>query len=139
MSLAQTILDGVVSGYLYRRSWHGTSLEARDAEELTAVKEAVSALIWAGSIQVRSEDEDPNPAIMRLWAAPLEKQFAWVEASEDNGVYLFPTRAVLVDRPEIAELREEPYTQRLALGAPQLAPAFFELGVLDRYRRDPRY
>lgn len=59
--------------------------------------------------------------------------------SESHTVCAYPTRKHLEIIRDISEFQKRPFTCELALGEPQLKPAFFHIEVLERYFKDPRY
>ncbi len=56
-----------------------------------------------------------------------------------NGICIYPNPIEITNRSSLHEYEDRPYTHRLALAEPQLIPCFFELSVLEKYFRDPRY
>jgi len=57
----------------------------------------------------------------------------------DYPICLYPSQSVLRKSRDVSAISESYYTLALALGEPQLAFRFFEIDVLDRYFKDPRY
>src|SRR6185437_8478838 len=51
----------------------------------------------------------------------------------------YPSADVIRHATDLSQYDERPFTRRLALAEPQLAPVFFSLDVLKRYFDDPRY
>lgn len=62
-----------------------------------------------------------------------------MELEEPGGICLYPTAEVVAARADLSRYDGLPYTRRLALAKAQLTPIFFELNVLEKYFRDPRY
>lgn len=52
---------------------------------------------------------------------------------------LYPSQQYLLQERDVSEFSYSPFTKQLALGQPQLKPFFFEIEVLERYQKDPRY
>lgn len=57
----------------------------------------------------------------------------------DYPICLYPSKNFLSENRDISHLENVVYTKQLALGEPQLKPIFFEIEVLDRYFKDPRF
>lgn len=54
-------------------------------------------------------------------------------------VCVFPSPQYLKEKRDVSEFSKLPFTLKLALGEPHLKPLYFEVEVLDRYFKDPRY
>lgn len=135
------IADAVVSAYLATDAFNG--LPARKLLSHTSgledLKSLIRPLIEAGRLSVVFGDAHPNPHI-RAFADPgIDQQVAKLDAAANAEFVLYPTPIILRDRVSDQAYAGRPFTHRLALGAPQLAFATFDLAVIDHYRRDPRY
>jgi len=53
-------------------------------------------------------------------------------------VCIYPSEEFLRKKRDVSNIKS-PYSLRLSLGEPQLRPVYFEIEVLDRYFRDPRF
>ena len=100
---------------------------------------------------------DINPHIISLGHFPVDTQLQILEEARQNVttqssimkgfvavtnshqfcVYLSPSQLTI--HRNVSEFDQSPFTQRLALGGPQLQAQFFDIDVLDRYYRDPRF
>jgi hypothetical protein len=82
----------------------------------------------------------PNPYIKAFPAHPPGAQLAALDQLDDLAhLVVYPERRHLEQVVDPDAYAGRPYTLRMALGDPQLAPVFFDLSVLERYRNDPRY
>lgn len=52
---------------------------------------------------------------------------------------VYPSVTVLNKLRDVSSYLSLPFSRQLALGEPHLKPAFFDIEVLDRYYRDPRF
>jgi hypothetical protein len=140
MSLAHTVLGAIADHYLESGDYNGLPLAHLDElGDLDDVLDAVRELVRSRQISIRAAVASGNPFIKRHPDWPVEKQLDLLQKDEPSMICLYPGREILQARPEIASYNKKPYEQRMALGDPQLTPVFFELEVLDRYRRDARY
>ena len=81
-----------------------------------------------------------NPHIRAFPSVPIEAQLAELDRVDDlTHVVAYPEPKHLEASVDRNAFDGRPYTLRLALGAGQLEPAFFELSILEQYRNDPRY
>jgi hypothetical protein len=72
-------------------------------------------------------------------AEPAAGQLAHFNPEEKYHTCLYPTEEMIATAYDLSFLSSKPFTEEIARGCPQLEPRFFEIGVLDRYRLDPRY
>lgn len=82
---------------------------------------------------------DTNPHIKRLPILPKEKQLELVQSESLNSFCLYPSPTNLTEHVEQTEFSDRPFSRAMLLGEAQLSFVTFELGVLGRYRHDPRY
>lgn len=54
-------------------------------------------------------------------------------------VCVYPSQKYLSENRNINEFQDLPYSRKLAFAEPHLKPIFFEIEVLERYFKDPRY
>jgi hypothetical protein len=83
------------------------------------------------------EVDFPNPHI-RPWASrrSVDEQVASLDAAVAGatyGVCLYPMSAALAELEAVRDIRDKPYTHRLAAGAGQLDVVFFRMDVLESY------
>lgn len=106
-------------------------------------RRAAQTLVRRGSVEVIGEADYPNPSI-RPWPSRRSRERQLKDLNdafegENWGVCLYPTAVILQDVPEANVYGNEPYRQRLALGAGRLELAYFRLDVLESYRNDPMF
>ena len=99
----------------------------------------LARLTASGRLNLAFASHATNPHIKRLPDLPVEEQLHRLETEPPSGIGLYPGEEALRPLVDTPSLADSPYTMRLALGAPQLVPVFFELKVLATYFNDPRY
>jgi hypothetical protein len=102
------------------------------------IKRRLRRLLEEGKITLAFESNSVNPHIKRLPDLPIEAQISKMENEEASGICAYPSASVATARVGGA-FSDRPYTRQLAMAEPQLRPVFFDLPVLERYFRDPRY
>jgi hypothetical protein len=100
---------------------------------------ALEELVTEDRLECVFERRDVNPHIKRLPILPKEMQIQWLATEPLSSFCLYPTPKLLADAVSPTECIDRPFTRALLLGDAQLAYATFELGVLARYRNDPRF
>lgn len=104
----------------------------------TLRKQLVS-LICKQQITLAVASHSENPHIKRIADLSIEGQVAKLKTEPPETVCAYPTAAVIWQAVDVSAYNDRPFTQRLLLGEPHLTPVFFDLDVLDKYYRDPRY
>jgi hypothetical protein len=99
----------------------------------------VEALVRARKVDAAFASHCVNPHIKRLPDMSVEGQIKGLDLEEPTEICLYPTAEVVAADGGLRRYDALPYTRRLALAEAQLTPIFFELNVLERYFRDPRY
>jgi hypothetical protein len=99
----------------------------------------LTSLVSVDKIDLVFASLHENPHIKRLADLPSDAQVRGLEQESLKGICIYPDSSLVGTRPELARYDDRPYTRRLALVEPQLQAVFFELSVLDKYFRDPRY
>jgi hypothetical protein len=117
----------------------GAQLEAAVPIASEQATDVLARLIEMGSVTVAFGTHQINPHILRLAPLPLDEQIRLLRSESSSTFCVYPTPRVLKKRRAWRQFDGKPFTRRLALGEPQLTPVYFELGVLERYYRDPRY
>lgn len=100
--------------------------------------EILAALLESGGVEFAFASETGNPHIKRLPSAPVDKQRTLLGTERIDGICAYPSAEATA--ASIGQSYDDrPYSKRLALVEAQLVPIFFELNVLERYFRDPRF
>ncbi|HEY4213048.1 MAG TPA: hypothetical protein VGM84_16330, partial [Steroidobacteraceae bacterium] len=107
--------------------------------DLDTLRPMLRSLVEAGTLSVSFGTVHPNPHIRALKDPPAAFQVGELEAATDDRFVIYPTASALAGAVNQKVYAGRPYSLRLALGAPQLDFASFDLAVLDHYQRDPRY
>jgi hypothetical protein len=103
------------------------------------LRSQLARLIEARKIDLALASLHENPHIKRLPNPPVNTQLTGLSEESIDGICIYPSSDLISARPDLRQYDDRPYTRRLALAEPQLQAAFFELNVLEKYFRDPRY
>lgn len=103
------------------------------------MRDILSELLKGKRITLEFASHSVNPHIKRLPDLPLDQQLTKLFNEDPLSICAYPTSDVISGFVDISVYDARPFTRRLALAEPQLMPVFFNLEVLDRYYRDPRY
>ena len=105
----------------------------------TALKKQLVSLISKQEITLAFASNSGNPHIKRIADLSIEDQIARVRTEPPETICAYPTASVIRQAVDVFVYNDRPFTQRLLLVEPHLTPVFFDLDVLDKYYRDPRY
>lgn len=136
------ILTRVCDFFLGSRDFNGVLLGNLAAElKLPAaeLKRLVSELVRDEKMTLTFASHSVNPHIKRIRDLPTSDQLARLESEDLYEMCGYPSADVVKAVIDLSRYATRPFTRRLALTEPQLEPVFFDLDVLDRYYRDPRY
>lgn len=139
---AQTLIDRVVAQYLGSGDYNGLSvhhLRVAAGVDLAAIVSLLRQAVEESTLSINFGDTHPNPSIRAVPDLSIDEQLARLERLRSDNFVVYPTASLLQQRVNPIEYAGKPFSLRLALGAPQLDFACFELSILDYYRRDPRY
>jgi hypothetical protein len=143
MNTKRTLLDRILARYaetVERLAFNGIKIQEIDEGiDRDALDKGLIDLIRERKIDVISSNTQLNPHIKRHAPPPIDIQLEKLDISERYHTCIYPTPTLIAAECDLKALSELPFSKRLALGQPQLEPAFFEVGVIDRYRQDPRY
>jgi hypothetical protein len=139
----EKILERVLNAYrrqIEDETFNGIKLqEINDGIDDDSLQGAIVELIREGRLEVISSATQLNPHIKRLPSISSDRQLKSLDVTEKYHTCLYPTTQTIEDNFDLSFLSGKPFTLALARGSEQLKAEFFELGVLDRYRLDPRY
>jgi hypothetical protein len=137
------IFDRVLAGYhrqIENETFNGIKLQEVDQGiDPETLNSEVRRLVDERKIDVISSETQLNPHIKRHPPWSISKQLEKLNIGERYHTCLYPTPETIAAQYDLGFLDSKPFTKALAAGSEQLKPVFFELGVLDRYRLDPRY
>ncbi len=138
----EAILNRVRDFFLSSRDFNGLLL-VRLCSELkmssAEVKDNISQLVKATKMTLAFASYSVNPHIKRLPDLPVSDQLSLLEKEDLEGICGYPSAEVVRGIADLSRYDSSPFTRRLALVEPQLAPVYFCLDVLERYYRDPRF
>lgn len=103
------------------------------------IRHALQDLIEADKVSLVFGDIFPNPHIKAFDPEPAAQQLKKLAATDFSQVCAYPSPKHLKTIAKPGAHAREPFTRLLALGEPQLKPAYFDLHVLELYRNDPRF
>ena len=140
--MKETILNHVLAFFRASHDFNGILL-SRLAEvmnaELDQVRATIAELARERKVTLTFVSYGGNPHIKRLPDLPGDQQLARLQTESPDATCVYPSTEAIEGSTNLSEYESRPFTRRLARGEPQLTPVFFELDVLDRYFRDPRY
>jgi hypothetical protein len=143
MDAKKTLLDRILAQYrerVERRTFTGIKLQEIDQGiDGGSLRAALIELTRERTIDIISSQTQLNPHIKRLPPRSIEMQLEKLDIGERYHTCIYPTPTLIAAEFDLKALNDLPFLKQLALGQPQLEPAFFEVGVIDRYRQDPRY
>lgn len=134
--------------FLQSRDFNGISLrqlavEGRDIMglDLPGFRRHIRALVRSSEVSLHFASHSENPYIKRLADLPTGAQLAKLDdcLSGEDVCCAYPAKSILAKMVDPSSYEGKPFTKRLMLGEPQLTPVFFDLDVLEKYTRDPRY
>lgn len=141
-AVQDVVLQYVRDFFLASRDFNGV-LVSRIPEELPCalsdVLDALATLIADGKVSLMSVRSAGNPHIKRLPDLPVAQQLEQLRTEQPDSICAYPSAQVVREATDLAQYAGRPFTCRLALCEAQITPVFFDLDVLDRYYRDPRY
>jgi hypothetical protein len=136
------IVGVICKAFVNSRDFNGIPASALTAAadlSWPQLRPRVEALVRARKVDAAFASHCVNPHIKRLPDMSVEDQVKGLELEEPTGICLYPTAEVVAAGGDLRRYDGLPYTRRLAVAEAQLTPIFFELNVLERYFRDPRY
>lgn len=130
-----------------------TTISNKSKIEYLDTIDILKKLLSKGQISVQSSI---NPHIISLGDFITETQFEILEDAKNNVekslsglgdfikfsshlVCVYPSKQYLLKERNISKFSKSPYSEQLALAEAHLKPVFFEIDVLDRYLKDPRF
>jgi hypothetical protein len=136
MNTKSTLIDRILTKYaetVERLAFNGIKVQEIDEGiDCDSLRAALIELIQERKIDVLSSDTQTNPHIKRHRPPPSETQLEKLDINERYHTCIYPTPAWIAAECDLKALNELPFSMQLALGQPQLEPAFFEVGVIDR-------
>ena len=107
--------------------------------EWEKTRKTLERLLVQEHISIVFYSHQGNPHIKRLPNLPSEEQVKRLYIDSPDTFCIYPSRRILQQRTDLEDYSDKPFAKRLALGEAQLTPVYFDLSVLERYHRDPRY
>jgi hypothetical protein len=155
--MEEKILKEVFDFFIKSKDFNGipiTTISDNLKLEYLRTIEVLKSLLNKNLISVQSSI---NPHIISLGNFPLEVEKNILENAKNNVektmfelndikikssshlVCVYPSQKYLTENRNVNEFQNLPYSEKLALAEPHLKPIFFEIEVLERYFKDPRY
>ena len=138
MGEVERLAGDIGKHYLESRDFNGFPVRSI-AATMNECRGLVRRLIEGGLAVVNFGDRHPNPHILAFQPESVEDQLRKLNTSAVEDACIYPSKEYLAAVVDVETYAGRPVEQRLALGAAQLELAAFDLGVLERYRNDPRY
>ncbi len=142
-AMKEMVFSGIVDAYrsqIASERFNGIKLQELNLSlGDSQLKGAIIALVEERKIDVLCSDTQLNPHIRRHPAPNVKTQVEKLNVAEKYHTCLYPTSSTIDQSYDLSFLSSKPFTREIASGHHQLKPIFFEIGVLDRYRLDPRY
>ena len=158
MATSQQILDRIFSFFTQSHDFNGillTRLAGEIGIDYLDLIETVKQLVTNDEVSIQS---NTNPHIVSSGHYDIDTQLKVLDdakqnvttilskisdtimiSSDSHAVCLYPSPKYLVEHRDVSEFSNRPFESQLALGQAQLKALFFEIDVLDRYYRDPRF
>jgi hypothetical protein len=139
----EQMLKLVGEHYLSSRDFNGITLA--EAQQTLGIDPAttlavISELATDGLVDLAiSGHGHVNIHIKALDLPPWDHLHPLMPEADPRDVCLYPSPRYLVAVVDRSRYVGTPFTERLALGEPQLRHVAFDLTVLEKYRNDPRY
>jgi hypothetical protein len=140
--MKKDILDRILNFFTDSSDFNGISVHDLSVEfrvPWEKMRDILSELLKGKRITLEFASHSLNPHIKRLPDLPLDQQLTRLFDEDPFSICAYPTSDVILDFVDMSIYDIRPFTKRLALSEPQLMPVYFNLEVLDRYYRDPRY
>ncbi|MFA5794960.1 MAG: AAA family ATPase [Candidatus Brocadiia bacterium] len=140
--IQENALKRITNFYLTSHDFNGIPVwslrEDLNISELELVKILIN-LITDNKISVVFGNICTNPHIKSFPDLEPQKQIEKIKQEGLQQDCIYPSKLMIEQATNVEEYNDRPFTRRLLLGAGQLEPVFFDLGVLERYFSDPRY
>lgn len=140
-NVARFIERTVVEFFLASSDFNGIPFGAlvRKTGDEAVVRSAVQRLVSNRRIDCTFERLSANPHIKRFHDIDPPKQVGLLQTENIDGICVYPSAALVQESTDVSQYNDRPFTKRLLLGEAQLEWVGFDLAVLERYFRDPRY
>lgn len=157
MNNNEKILKTIYNHFVKSSDYNGISLTALSSKtkiDYIGVLEILKTLVIEDKVSIQS---GVNPFIIGIAHYKKESQLEILEKAKENKTEVlsefksvrvsfdshlacaYPSQKTLKNKRRLSKYVYSPYDKLLALGEPQLKPYFFEMEVLERYTKDPRY
>jgi len=136
------VMARILDFYLNSGDFNGIVISKLAAEfqfKQPRLKKELASLIRSQKITLVFASYSINPHIKRIADLSIEKQLAKLESESSDTCCAYPTEAIIRQATDVSAYDDRPFTKRILLAEPHLTPVFFDLDVLDKYYRDPRY
>lgn len=158
----ERVLKEIYNFFIKSRDFNGiplTTLASNLKIEYKLILLILTELILEDNVSIQNGE---NPHIIRFNHYKTNQQLELLKEAEKNKeecldeltienehtirimtnshlLCVYPSQSYLKLYRNVKKYDSIPFSKRLALGEPQVYPAYFELNVLERYLNDPRY
>lgn len=140
--MLESILNRIRDFFLASGDYNGILLSSLYQEigvSWADMQSYLSELVRQNKISLSFASHTINPHIKRLPDLLVDEQLERLIKEDPNTICAYPSPGVIRDAIDISIYDTQPFTRRLALAEAHLTSVFFDLDVLDRYYRDPRF
>lgn len=157
MNKDEKVLKAIYDHFVKSSDYNGialTNLSKKTKIDYLEILEILKNLVNQDKVSIQS---GVNPFIIGIAHYQVESQLKILEDAKNNKsntlsefksvkisfdshlACAYPSQKTLQNKRRLTKFVFSPYDKDLALGEPQLKPIFFEMEVLERYAKDPRY
>lgn len=152
------VIDEVLKSFEASNDFNGIPISKLSTKLNITYKKLIDILIKLVKEGEVSIQFGTNPHIIALGHYDVDRQIEALEEGKKNNVKVistlpndinfsveshlicvYPTTTYLEEYRDVSVFSMKPFSRELALGQPQLKPLYFDLEVLERYFKDPRY
>ncbi len=154
--MEEKVLKKIFDFFIKSGDFNGIPITTISAKLKIEYLETIEILKQLLSKDLISAQSSINPHIISLGDFTKEVQFEILEDAKNNVeeslpglgdfikfsshlVCVYPSKKYLFEKRDISKFSKSPYSEQLALAEAHLKPIFFEIDVLERYLKDPRY
>ncbi|WP_105173091.1 AAA family ATPase [Pseudoalteromonas sp. T1lg24] len=134
--------EKVIDYYFNSGDFNGISI-SNLIDELSITFLDLSILLSRGieedRLRVTSSDFEMNPHIIRQGFPDKLQQLSAIKEDNIHHTCVYPSKSLAKAKLSSEQWSDSPFKRMLAEGIGQLEIIFFDLELLDFYRRDPRY
>jgi hypothetical protein len=136
------VLDTVLGFFFESHDFNGipaSEIGDRFQASEASVRSILSRLVERRKVVLAFYSHSGNPHILRIPPLEVSEQISRLSTEDLNQICAYPRTHVIEEKIDLSKYDSQPFTRRIAMAEPTLTPVYFELDVLERYFRDPRF